>query len=92
MYLPNRFAGLTEIAVECNHSRESLLACDLDEGTKQRIMENHMSLDTFIGFLQANDLSRVEKIWLLHMSDARGDAEGFRRAIQEETGIPTEVC
>jgi phosphoribosyl 1,2-cyclic phosphodiesterase len=91
-YLPNRFEGMVEIACELNHSRELLLASAIADSEKSRIMATHMSLESFLGFLQANDLSKVTKIHLLHMSSARGDAEGFKRAIQEATGIVTEVC
>jgi phosphoribosyl 1,2-cyclic phosphodiesterase len=91
-YLPARFTGLTEIAVECNHSREALLQNEIDPALKQRIMANHMGLEVFLDFLRANDLAAVECIHLLHMSDSRGDAEGFKRAVQEETGKPVYVC
>jgi hypothetical protein len=45
-----------------------------------------MSLETCKGFLRANDLSRVQEIWLLHLSDANSDAARFKREIQELTG------
>jgi phosphoribosyl 1,2-cyclic phosphodiesterase len=91
-YLPNRFAGLTQIAVECNHSRELLMASDIPDSEKKRIMDTHMSIETFIGFLRANDLNKVKCIHLLHMSDSRGDAEDFKRQVQEESGCMVEVC
>jgi phosphoribosyl 1,2-cyclic phosphodiesterase len=91
-YMPDKAPGLTEIAVECNHSRELLMNGHLPDSEKRRIMQTHMSIETFLGFLQANDLSKVQAIYLLHMSDARGDAEGFKRQVQEQTGIITTVC
>lgn len=91
-YLPNRFAGLTEIAVECNYSRELMRQDDAPASLKKRIMRSHMAVETFLDFTKANDMSRVRKIWLLHMSSDRGNAELFRRMVQEATGIPTEVC
>jgi phosphoribosyl 1,2-cyclic phosphodiesterase len=91
-YLPNRFEGLTEIAVECNHDRKLLMESSIPDGEKRRIMNTHMEIGTFLDFLRANDLSRVQAIHLLHMSDARGDAEGFKRKVQEETGKVVYVC
>ena len=91
-YLPNRFEGLTEIAVECNFSMAALTESSIPGALKRRIMETHMSVETFIGMLEANDISRVNKIYLLHMSNDRGDAELFKTMVQEATGKPTEVC
>jgi phosphoribosyl 1,2-cyclic phosphodiesterase len=51
-----------------------------------------MAVETFLQFCKANDMSRVRNIHLLHMSNDRGNAEIFRRMVQEATGIPTEVC
>jgi phosphoribosyl 1,2-cyclic phosphodiesterase len=91
-YLPNRFAGMSEIAVECNYSMDLLRQSNRPDEAKKRVLRSHMSLDTVLGFLQANDLSRVEKIWLLHMSDEHGHAEAAKRAVQEITGKVVEIC
>ena len=37
-------------------------------------------------FLRANDLSKVEEIHLLHLSDGNSDEARFKREIQELTG------
>jgi phosphoribosyl 1,2-cyclic phosphodiesterase len=92
-YIPNKIGpGLTEVAVECNYSMELMRDDDTPPAVKRRIMGSHMAVETFLGFCQANDLGRVRKIWLLHMSNERGDAELFKRMVQEATGIPTEVA
>lgn len=91
-YLPNRFAGLTEIAVECNHSYDTLRESNVSSKLKERIMRTHMSVETFLAMVQANDLTTVKKIYLLHMSNQRGNAGLFRQMIMEATGIITEVC
>lgn len=89
-YCHYRFNGLTHITVECNYSID-LLRANVDAGLvepamKNRILKSHMSLETLKGFLKANDLSRVEQIWLLHLSNDNSDAERFKREIQELTG------
>ena len=46
-----------------------------------------MELNTVIGMLRANDLSRCREVWLLHLSDANSDEKEMQRRVQEETGI-----
>ena len=89
-YIKYRFNGLTHIMVECNHSykilEEKVANGLLDEGQKDRLIQSHFSLENVKEFLKANDLSKVEEIWLLHLSDGNSDAELFKREIQELTG------
>ena len=89
-YIRYRFQGLTHIAVECNYSLD-ILRANVEAGTvepalKSRILKSHFSLENVKRFLQANDLSKVEAIFLLHLSDGNSDAERFKREIQELTG------
>ena len=86
-----RFEGATEIAVECNYSRE-LFSDDLPEIVRRRIMHSHMSLEACREFLLAQDLKTVRRIWLVHLSAERSDAEAFRRTIQKATGVKTVVA
>ncbi|MCL6479321.1 MAG: MBL fold metallo-hydrolase [Peptococcaceae bacterium] len=94
-YCRYRFRGLTHIMVECNYSMD-ILRANVDAGVvpvelKNRLLKSHMSLETVKEFLRANDLSRVEGIWLLHLSDGNSDAERFRREIMEFAGKPTYI-
>lgn len=86
-----RFDGVTEIAVECNYSKD-LFSDQLPEAVKRRIMHSHMSLESCRDFLLAQDLSTVRKIWLVHLSAERSNAEEFRREIQRATGVKTVVA
>lgn len=95
-YIRYRFQGLTHILIGCNYSMD-ILRKNVANGTlpvelRNRIVRSHMSLETCKGFLKANDLSRVEGIWLLHLSDNNSDAEHFKREIQELTGKPVYVA
>ena len=89
-YLKYRFNGLTHIMIECNYSADILQANEdaglLPKGLRDRIIQSHFSLDNVKEFLKANDLSKVEEIWLIHLSDGNSDAERFKREIQELTG------
>lgn len=95
-YIKYRFHGLTHVMLEVNHSLE-LMRRNLEEGVIdtvlfQRVVRNHMSLERAVEMLKANDLSRVECIWLLHLSDANASAERFKTEIERATGKPVIVC
>lgn len=94
-YIPNRFPQLDYIMVECNYDM-SILLRNIAEGVtpeslKTRLYQSHFSLDNVRAFLTANDLRRVQHIYLLHVSDGNGDREAFGRDIKALTGIPVTV-
>lgn len=95
-YIRYRFQGLTHIAVECNYSldilRANVEAGLVEPALKKRILKSHFSLENVKNFLKANDLSKVQEIWLLHMSDGNSDANRFKREIQELAGKPVYVA
>lgn len=95
-YIRYRFKALTHLMLECNYSLDILKANveagAVDVSLKNRILKSHMSLETLKGFLKANDLSRVEQIWLLHVSDGNSDADRFKREVMELTGKPVFIA
>lgn len=89
-YIRYKFRGLTHIMVECNYAADILKtnvkAGLVEPALKSRILKSHFSLENVKNFLKANDLSKIQEIWLLHLSDGNSDAERFKREIQELTG------
>jgi phosphoribosyl 1,2-cyclic phosphodiesterase len=89
-FIRYKFKGLTKIMVECNYSKailnENVAEGLIDKGRKKRLMRSHFSLENVKDFLQANDLSKVQEIWLLHLSDTNSDADLFKSEIQKLTG------
>jgi len=89
-YSPYKFNGLTHIMIECNYSME-ILNENIANGKvprimKKRLLKSHFSLENVKDFLRINDLSRVQEIWLLHLSDNNSDEALFKQEIQELTG------
>jgi phosphoribosyl 1,2-cyclic phosphodiesterase len=89
-YCKYKFTGLTHIMLETNYSLK-ILDENIAEGwvpavMKKRLLKSHFSLDNAKDFLLANDLSKVQAIYLLHLSDNNSDADLFKREIQELTG------
>ncbi len=95
-YVKWRFRGLTHIMVECNYAKD-ILDANVAQGLvpaamRDRLLQSHFSLANVKDFLRANDLSRVEEIHLLHLSDGNSDEARFKREIQELTGKPVYVA
>jgi len=95
-FSPYRFAGLTHIALEANHSRD-LLRAGVDAGAypqahADRVVRNHMGIEKALELLAANDLSRCEEIVLLHLSDGNSSESEFLEAVRRATGIPTYIA
>ena len=95
-YCKYTFTGLTHIMLEVNHSYE-ILDRNVANGSlpavqKKRLIQSHMSLENAKKFLLANDLSKVQEIWLIHCSSANSDAERFKIEVQQITGKPVYVA
>lgn len=95
-YLKHRFNGLNYILIESNYCKDTLDA-NIEAGyippeMKNRLLTSHFSLEHVKEFLKANDLSKVRKIILLHLSDSNSDAERMVREITELTGKDTEIA
>lgn len=95
-YIRYRFPGLTHIMIECNYAKD-ILYRNVDNGSvpvalKNRLLTSHFSLENVKEFLKANDLSRVQEIWLLHLSDGNSDEERFKQEVMQLTGKPTYIA
>lgn len=89
-YLKYKFAGLTHVMIECNYATD-IIERNVEENVipkfvKERVNRSHMSLETTISTLQANDLSNVNTVVLLHLSGNNSDPAAFKKAVEEATG------
>lgn len=89
-YVRYRFSGLSHIMIECNYALD-ILDYNIENGIvpevmKRRLIKSHFSLENVKEFLKANDLSKVQEIHLIHLSNNNADPVRFKREIQEITG------
>ena len=89
-YLKYTFANLSQVMLECNYDN-GILDKNVADGivppiVRDRVYKSHMSLNTNIETLKANDLSQVVNIVLLHLSGHNSDSAMFTKAVEEETG------
>lgn len=93
IYSPYRFRNLHNIIIEANYSHKVIRVKLQDmEFLKNRVMESHMSLDECINFLNANDLSKVNNIVLIHLSDGNSDEKLFKDEVTKATGKTVTVA
>ena len=95
-YIRHRFQGLNYILIECNYCKETLDA-NIEAGLiplnlKNRLIESHFSLENVKGFLAANDLTKVKKIVLIHLSDGNANATQMVLEIHELTKKDTVIA
>ena len=95
-YIKQRFPNIDYLMCECNYDSEILNRNVADkrlpQDFKKRLVKSHMSIDTLLEFLTKNDLDRVKRIYLMHLSDNNSDADEFKRRVQERTGCEVTVC
>jgi phosphoribosyl 1,2-cyclic phosphodiesterase len=95
-YIRYRFPRLNYIMVECNYAMD-ILEDNVRRGLvpevlKKRLLTSHFSLENVKEFLKANDLSKVQEIWLLHLSDGNSDEERFKQEVMQLTGKPIYIA
>lgn len=88
-YCRYTFAGLNNIIIEANH--DQALITD-PKFLRDRVITSHMSIKTCREMLAANDLSAVQKIVLIHLSDRNSNAKDFQKQVQEQTGKPVFIA
>lgn len=95
-YIPNRFKGLNQILIEANYEErilnDNLMSGKIDNKRYQRVLRSHMSLETCVDALKANDLTGVQNIVLIHLSPQNSDAELFKNKVVEATGKNVNVA
>jgi phosphoribosyl 1,2-cyclic phosphodiesterase len=95
-YVEHTFKGLNQVIVEANYCPEIVKqrAADgkLHVSVADRVFTSHMSIDTCLGLLKANDLSAVNNIVLIHLSDGNSNAAQFKRQVEELTGKTVTVA
>lgn len=95
-YLPNTFKGLNNLLIECNYDPE-ILDYNVEAGLvhpalRERVRKSHLSIDTCIEALKANDLKAVNNIVLIHLSDGNGDPVAFRDRVYKTTGKRVHIA
>jgi len=89
-YIKYKFTGLTHLLIECNYDQQTLddnvLNGRVHPAMRKRVMKSHFSLENLLEFFKSNDLTKVQEIWLLHLSDGNSNEERIRTEVARATG------
>ncbi|PAF15930.1 MBL fold metallo-hydrolase [Terribacillus saccharophilus] len=95
-YIKYKFKGLTHLMVECNYSmdilNENIESGRVHKAMKNRLIRSHFSLENMKEFLHANDLSNLQSVHLLHLSDSNSNEKLFKEEVQKITGTIVHVA
>lgn len=92
MMLEYTVPGLNHILLEANYA-DDILDRNIEDGRvpasmRRRLMDSHMELGTTKKILRANDMTGVNEVVLIHISDGNADEERFVREASEASGVP----
>lgn len=95
-YMPYKIPNVDILMVECNYVKNVIDSNtkndSLNLSLRNRIVKNHMSLETLLKALNQADLSNLKKVYVLHLSDANSQEKVILEAIQKATGVIVEIC
>ena len=90
------FTGLNNIILEVNYDlnilERNIESGRLNPSIRNRIETSHMSIQTALELLKANDISKVNNIVLIHLSDGNSHADNFKIEIERATGKTVTVA
>ncbi len=86
IYCDYSFPGLNNVLIEANYSQDIIdEKLSSNRFLRNRVIQSHMSVETAIKTLKANDLTKVNNIVLIHLSDRNSDAKVFKKRIEDAT-------
>lgn len=90
------FPNLNNVIIEANYCKKIIDQKYGPESGKEflrnRILKSHFSLQNCKDMLSANDLSKVNNIVLIHLSDSNSDEIQFQKEVAELTGKNVTVA
>lgn len=95
-YSAYTFKNLNNIIIEANFSKKiidaKLRAGATPKFLRDRILKNHFSLENCLDALSKNDITAVNNIVLIHLSDTNSHAVDFKTAVQKQTNKTVTIA
>jgi phosphoribosyl 1,2-cyclic phosphodiesterase len=88
-YSDYTFKDLNNIIIEANYSNEIINSKYTAENNKlflrDRILDSHLSIENCVELLKSNDLTKINNIILIHLSDSNSNEDDFIKTIEDLT-------
>jgi phosphoribosyl 1,2-cyclic phosphodiesterase len=97
-YLPYRFKGgeLNQVIIEANYDEDiindNMTSGKLSPFVRNRTIKSHMSIETCMEALAANNLTKVNNIVLIHLSHGNSDPKEFKNKVELLTGKTVTIA
>jgi phosphoribosyl 1,2-cyclic phosphodiesterase len=96
LWIPFNIKGLNNIIIEANYDI-NIVNANVESGkthpiVRKRVMKSHMEVSSTKLFLTNNDLSKVNNIILIHLSDSGSNEKAFMSDIETLTGKTVHVA
>ncbi len=95
-YCEFTFENINNFLIEANFCEtiihEKLIKGEINGFLRNRIYKSHMSLSTCKSMLLANDLSQVNNVVLIHLSDSNSDSARFKQEVENQTGKNVHIA
>lgn len=88
-YIKYRFHHPTHILVEANYSADLI---DPAAVNRDHVLTGHMSLQTTLDFLAANNSPELMNVVLCHLSQDNADPDPFREAAKKVVSCPVHIA
>lgn len=89
-------SDINVLMIECNYVKKLIderVECGkINVSLRNRIVKNHMSLETVLEALEDVKMTRLKRVYVLHLSDGNSDEELITDGIEKKLGVPVEVC
>lgn len=95
-YIKYTFDGVTHIIAECNYTEEAI-AQSIKNGVINaslgaRIYKSHMSLETLLKTINSMNTSKLQQIYIGHLSNNNSNEKVMLEELQKATGVEIIVC
>lgn len=95
-YIKYKIPSVDVLMVECNYVK-SVIDKKVQDGKlhhvlRNRIVKNHLSLETLKEALKQADLSNLKEMYVLHLSDSNSDEKYILEELQKLTGKSIKIA
>ena len=95
-YAKFKIDDIDYLLIECNYLSTSLdervKKGEMNSSLRNRVVQNHMSLEDTLSFLKMNNYENIKRIYLIHLSDGNSDEQLMKKEVQRLTGTEVIVC